>query len=61
MKVHLRPAAFDEVERPAVEHAGLSASLFRYPTGVEAVRLSNGRGHLVVLPFLGQMIWQAST
>lgn len=59
MRVHLRPAAFDEVERLAVEHAGLSASLFRYPTGVEAVRLSNGRGHLVVLPYLGQMIWQA--
>jgi hypothetical protein len=60
MKVHLRQATFDEVERVAVEHAGLTASLFRYSTGVEAVRLSNGRGHLVVLPFLGQMIWQAA-
>ena len=60
MKVHLRQATFDEVERVAVEHAGLTASLFRYSTGVEAVRLSNGRGHLVVLPLLGQMIWQAA-
>jgi len=60
MKVHLRPSAFDEVERLCVEHGGLSASLFRYPTGVEAVRLTNGRGHLIVLPYLGQMIWQAA-
>jgi hypothetical protein len=27
---------------------------------VEAVRLENARGHLVVLPWLGQMIWDAT-
>ncbi|WP_062118156.1 aldose 1-epimerase family protein [Aureimonas sp. AU40] len=56
---HLRPAAFDEVERDCVEHGELTASLFRYPTGVEAIRLRNARGELVVLPYLGQMIWSA--
>lgn len=55
----LRPAAFDEVERACVEHGDLRATLFRYPTGVEAIRLSNRRGDLVVLPYLGQMIWSA--
>ncbi|CAI9413610.1 hypothetical protein ANOBCDAF_02988 [Pleomorphomonas sp. T1.2MG-36] len=57
---HLSRAAFDEVERPAVEHGSLKAGLFRYPTGVEAIRLENARGALIVLPYLGQMIWQAA-
>ncbi|KQQ89411.1 aldose 1-epimerase family protein [Aureimonas sp. Leaf324] len=56
---HLRPEAFGELERPCVEHGELTASLFRYPTGIEAIRLSNARGDLVVLPYLGQMIWSA--
>lgn len=50
---------FTEAERTIVRVGGLSASLFRYPTGVEAIRLSNPRGHVIVLPFLGQMVWRA--
>ncbi|WP_312794761.1 aldose 1-epimerase family protein [Tianweitania sp.] len=57
---HLRPAFFDEVERPCVQHGKLTATLFRYSTGVEAIRLSHARGSLVVLPYLGQMIWSAA-
>ncbi|KQT52441.1 MULTISPECIES: aldose 1-epimerase family protein [unclassified Aureimonas] len=59
-RFELRPAAFDEVERACVQHGELSARLFRYPTGVEAIQLSNRRGSLVVLPYLGQMIWSAA-
>lgn len=32
--------------------------LFRYPSGIEAVRLHNRHGSVTVLPFLGQMIWE---
>ncbi|XBS67901.1 DUF4432 family protein [Acerihabitans sp. KWT182] len=38
---------------------GCSAELFTYETGIEAIRLKNRRGYLVVLPYYGQMIWQA--
>ena len=48
-----------EAERPVFEAAGLSAALFRYPSGIEALRLCNGRGELVLLPWFGQMIWSA--
>ncbi|MCK0198161.1 DUF4432 family protein [Ancylobacter sp. 6x-1] len=58
--IHLDPRAFGESETLFVEHEGLTATLWRYPTGVEAVRLANERGALVVLPFLGQMIWSAA-
>lgn len=58
--IHLRSTTFDEVERPCIEHGDLTATLFRYPTGVAAIRLTNARGSLVVLPYLGQMIWSAA-
>lgn len=35
------------------------AELFTYDSGIEAIRISNRRGHLIVLPYYGQMIWQA--
>ncbi len=46
-------------DRTVIELDGLSASLFRYDSGIEALRLRNGRGELVILPWFGQMIWDA--
>ena len=42
-----------------LENDAFSVELFRYPAGIEAVRLRNRRGSVVVLPFYGQMIWDA--
>lgn len=47
---HFTPAVWLESEDFRVE-------LFRYPAGVEAVRIHNRRGSVTLLPFLGQMIW----
>ena len=58
--IALRRGFFDETERTMLQAGELSASLLRYPTGVEALRLSNARGSLVVLPFMGQMVWRAA-
>ena len=60
VEVALARAAFGEKEREAVRYGGLSASVFRYDSGVEALRLSNARGGVVVLPYLGQMVWSAT-
>lgn len=32
---------------------------FLYNSGVQAVEIKNAKGHLVILPFMGQMIWDA--
>lgn len=32
---------------------------FQYNSGVQALEIKNSQGHLVVLPFMGQMIWDA--
>ncbi len=46
-------------EQVVMQAGTLSASLFRYASGIEALRLRNARGSLVLLPWYGQMIWQA--
>jgi hypothetical protein len=57
--MRLARAFFTEHARVVLEAGGITASLFRYPTGVEGIQIANTRGHLVVLPFMGQMIWDA--
>jgi hypothetical protein len=60
VRITLRRESFTDKERETVQCAGrLRASAFRFDTGIEAIRLSNARGHVVVLPYLGQMIWRA--
>ncbi|MBE7213224.1 MAG: DUF4432 family protein [Gluconacetobacter diazotrophicus] len=53
----LRPDAPDGL---VLEAGELSASLRRFPGGVPALRLANARGHLTILPWMGQMLWDAA-
>ena len=46
-------------EETVLQAGALTASLFRYPSGIEALRVCNARGSLIVLPWYGQMIWHA--
>lgn len=57
--IHLSPSMFSATDCVLVEHGRLSASIFKWPSGVCGVRLSNGKGNLVMLPFQGQQIWSA--
>lgn len=57
--IRLADAFFGEAERAFIQAGELRADLFRFPSGVAAVRLSNARGELVLLPFQGQQIWSA--
>jgi hypothetical protein len=51
---------FTDKERPLCSMNDISVSAFRYDSGIEALRLSNRRGEIVVLPFKGQQIWSAA-
>lgn len=57
--VHLHPSFFGVAERPLAASDDLAAAAFTYPSGVQALRLSNSLGSVVVLPFQGQQIWDA--
>ncbi|MFT0532386.1 aldose 1-epimerase family protein [Castellaniella hirudinis] len=57
--VHLRRQDFAALPHPLLDCGPIRATAFRYPSGVEALRLENARGHVIVLPYMGQMIWHA--
>lgn len=57
--IHLQPRFFDFQERVLVAAGDLTASAFRYSTGVCALKLRNLLGAMVVLPFQGQQVWSA--
>jgi len=58
--INLNPQFFSEREKILVEHGSLSASAFRFESGVLGLRLKNETGELVMLPFQGQQIWSAA-
>jgi hypothetical protein len=59
VEVFLQRGSFGERKREALRFAGLTATQFRYDSGVEAIRLSNARGSVIVLPYMGQILWSA--
>lgn len=52
-------ALFTEQPRTVLQNDDFTVTAFRYASGVEGLRVQNRRGHLVILPWLGQMIWDA--
>ena len=49
---------FAEKERVLVTHGGLRVSVFRYDTSVAAIKVSNQKGEIILLPYQGQQIWR---
>jgi hypothetical protein len=59
MEIALKKPFFPEREGVFASQGRLRCSLFLYSTGVEAVRIENELGHIIMLPFKGQQIWDA--
>jgi len=57
MKLHVKKSQFTSIETPLLESDTVQISTFIYRTGVEAVRISIGRGTFIWLPFYGQSLW----
>ncbi len=57
--IDLRPGHFGDAETVLATHGSLTASTYRYSTGVLGLRLRNGVGQISLLPFQGQQIWDA--
>ncbi|WP_336755873.1 aldose 1-epimerase family protein [Pantoea sp. USHLN298] len=56
-RLPLRREQFHFTPEVLLESDDFRVVLFRYPAGIEAVRIHNRRGSVTILPFLGQMIW----
>lgn len=50
---------FSKKEKTVLTFEDMTVSTFLYSTGVEAVRITNESGFIVVLPYQGQQIWEA--
>jgi len=59
MKIELQREFFAQKERPFVRGEQLEADLIKFKSGIPAVRLRNRFGYIDVLPYHGQMIWDA--
>lgn len=58
-RIELPRSCFDFQERPFCQVGEFSISTFKYASGIEALRVKNSRGEIIVLPFKGQQIWRA--
>ncbi|WP_421759737.1 DUF4432 family protein [Devosia sp.] len=56
----LSAVQFEGKERQLATHGGLSVSVFRFASGIAAVRVRNTVGEIVVLPYHGHQIWDAT-
>ena len=57
--ISLRPEHFTDAERVLARFGSLTASTFLYGSGVAGLRIANESGHIDLLPFQGQQIWDA--
>ena len=56
-KICLNPVLFDRQPQTLLCAGELEAAVFRFGSGVRALRLKNAVGSLTTLPFQGQQIW----
>lgn len=59
-RLPLRRDQFYDTPSTLLQSDDFKVELFRYPAGIEAVRINTRCGSVIVLPFYGQMIWDAN-
>lgn len=58
-KINLSHKIFGEAEFDLYQDSNFKVTTFTYPSGVEGLRINNSKGHVVLLPFMGMIIWDA--
>ena len=58
--VTLRPEHFTPARQVLATYGGMTATCFRYASGVASLTITNEAGHIELLPFHGQQIWDAA-
>lgn len=55
-RINLWRALFGGKPRILLGNSDFTVTSLRYDSGVEGLKIANSRGHLVILPWVGQMI-----
>lgn len=58
--IPLNKALFNQQEVILIQSEDFKVSAFKYNSGVEGLKIENAKGYLTILPYLGQMIWDAT-
>ncbi|MCG3884837.1 aldose 1-epimerase family protein [Photobacterium leiognathi] len=59
IKILLHKELFSSEKKEILSSKSFDVYAFKYSTGIEAIEIKNAKGRIVVLPFMGQMIWEA--
>ena len=57
--LYLSKNQFTEAEQIIFSNAEFTVTAFKYSSGIEALKIANSQGYLTILPFYGQIIWDA--
>ncbi|ATM85848.1 aldose 1-epimerase family protein [Yersinia massiliensis] len=58
-KISLLREQFSRYEQEIYSSDDFIVTSFKYASGIEALKISNSRGYVTLLPYYGQMIWDA--
>lgn len=59
-KINLNAVEFTRAETVLAEHGAIKVFTLKYASGVAALRITNKVGEIIMLPFHGQQIWDAT-
>lgn len=58
-KIMLFREQFSRHEQEIYHSDNFTVTSFKYASGIEALKITNSRGYVTLLPYYGQMIWDA--
>lgn len=56
-KIFLDKKMFNKESYTIFKSEEFEVNLFKYPSDIEAMELKNNRGRVIILPYMGQIIW----
>ena len=59
MILYLKQVLFSEKEEIIAQTKNMKAVAFRYESGIRSLKIYNKKGYVEILPYRGQMIWDA--
>ncbi len=59
VRLELYKSSFSDNEQTLCTMGEFVISTFKYPSGIEALRVAHSTGEIIMLPFKGQQIWRA--
>jgi len=60
IRIELYKTLFNEKEKSLCQFGEFSVTAFRFESGVDALRIKNSRGEIVLLPYQGMQVWRAT-